>query len=96
MSGVTLLIDGANGIYVPKIFSTRFDLDEWGINVPDQLELQDIDNLYYWDTWHDVLTNAKYIDKDGHVWTLWQDGDLWAVCEELLTEEERENFGWNE
>ncbi len=30
------------------------------------------------------------------MWCLYQDSDLWAVCEELLTEEERENFGWNE
>lgn len=96
MSGLTLLIDGHHGVYVPQVFAEQFDLNEWRINLPDQLELQDIDNLYYWDTWNDVLTNAKYIDKDGHVWTLWQDGDLWAVCEELLTEEERENFGWNE
>lgn len=29
---------------------------------------------------------------DGHEWFLYQDGDLWAVCPELLTDEEYENF----
>lgn len=96
MSGLTLLIDGHHGVYVPQVFAEQFDLNEWRINVPDQLELESADNEYYWEVWSDVLAEARYTDKDGHMWCLYQDSDLWAVCEELLTEEERENFGWNE
>lgn len=96
MSGISLLVNGSHGVYVPQVFAEQFDLTEWVVNVPDPMELESVDNQYYWETWEDVLNNASYTDKDGHVWTLYQDGDLWAVCYELLTDEEREAFGWNE
>jgi len=39
-----------------------------------------------------VLDYATLKDDNGHVWRLWQDGDLWAYCEELMTDAEYSNF----
>lgn len=90
--GLKLLVDGHHGVYVPEVFATNYDLSEWSINPDEALELQDVDNEYYWDVWDDVLSYATYTDKDGHEWFLYQDSDLWAVCPELLTEEEYLDF----
>jgi hypothetical protein len=32
----------------------------------------------------------SYTDPEGHVWTLEQDGDLWLICPDLMTSEERD------
>lgn len=56
--------------------------NNWKIN---GLTLEDIQILldpyheHYWDVWEDVTQNAEYTDPNGIKWTLWQDGDLWAV-----------------
>jgi len=44
----------------------------------DKEVLKDPEHEWYWETWYNVL-EGEYIDKDGEVWTLEQDGDLWAV-----------------
>ena len=49
------------------------------------------DNEWYWDAWQGVLDNATWT-KDGYTWRLHQDGDLWAVCDDLMDDEEFENF----
>ena len=38
------------------------------------------------------MDNAFFIDKNGNKWFLYQDGDLFAVCNELLTDEEYAEF----
>lgn len=32
------------------------------------------------------------LDKDGHAWRLYQDGDLFATCDELMSDEEYEEL----
>jgi hypothetical protein len=46
----------------------------------------------YWDAWTAILDEASYIDKNGNVWALWQDGDCWAVCDALMTDDEYAEF----
>lgn len=46
----------------------------------------------YWDAWETVLSTAQYVEGL-HVWRLYQDGDLWAICYDLMTDEEKHNFG---
>lgn len=88
-----LLVNGQHGQYVPQTFAE--DCEGWqGISDEDLevLEDEDVDNEYYWETWEDVLNNAYYM-QDGYKYTLWQsDGGLWAVCPDLMTEEEQEEF----
>ena len=46
----------------------------------------------YWDCWNEVLLNARFVDSSGFEWQLFQEGDLFAICPELMTNEEKRNF----
>ena len=48
------------------------------------------------DAWDEVLRRAKFVHDDGREFRLYQDGDLWALCYEHMTDEERSNFGMEE
>ncbi len=90
-------MDGAYGIYVPQRFIQNRDLTNWtGISMTD-IEILNVgpEHAYYWEVWDDVLSNVCYT-LDGHVWKLSQDGDLWAYCFELMSDEEKINFGMTE
>lgn len=93
MSGLHLLISDHTGIYIPQHFATNMDLDQWsGLNKEDIDILQaGPDHEWYWEAWDNVLGSASIL-LDGKVWHLSQDGDLWAYCEELMTDEEYEGF----
>lgn len=94
MDAVTLLLSDARGIYIPRDFVEGFDLSLWqGINQSDIETCRDPENTDYWEAWNSIEQNATFA-KDGHVWRLHQDGDLWAICYELMTNEEKENFGF--
>lgn len=76
-------------------------LPEWsGITVDEihlltcyQREGFEEETEQYWHVWNSLLDRARYT-RDGHTWSLWQDGDLFLICDELLSDEEyREFFG---
>lgn len=90
MFGTKILLSDHHGVYIPKIFSE--DFGGWGLLHEDVVDLADPENESYWETWSSVLDYATYKDENGNTWRLWQDGDLFAYCEELMTEEERNNF----
>lgn len=93
MSGLKLLLSDARGIYIPRDFVTGFDLSKWtGIDLGDVAFCQDPENEWYWEAWESILNSASHLDDDGNVWRLYQDGDLWAYCEELMSEEEKLSF----
>lgn len=97
MSGIQFLLSDARGIYIPRDFVTGFDMAKWqGISENDISDCENPENYYYWDSWEMILNNAKHTDKNGNVWRLMQDGDLWAYCFELMTDEEKEYFGFND
>ncbi len=95
-SGIALLLNSARGVYIPQNFVECVDADEWHLSEYDVKELSDYNNEFYWDAWNSVLDNAYFVDDRGNKWTLFQDGDLWALCFELMTDEELDNFGFNE
>ena len=95
-SGIDLLLNGARGVYVPQNFVECFDMGDWHLSDDDIKDLSDPNNEFYWDAWESVLNNAYFVDEEGNKWTLYQDGDLWAICYELMTEEELNNFGFND
>jgi len=93
MSGLAILIGDHQGVYIPQQFAENFISgwltgSQWDIEVLEKGP----EHESYWDVWDWVLSNAKHIDKKGNTWHLYQDGDLWAYCEELMTEEEKNNF----
>ena len=100
---IVILFEDSRGIYIPKEFAESFEIGrekgKWnGIGgddghnqvLADLREGPEGDN--YWDAWQYVLDNAEYIDSEGNVYRLYQDGDLFAVCEELMTAEEKQNL----
>ena len=82
---MVLLLSDSRGIYIPKDFTNGFE--NWqGLSDDDREILANPENELYWDVWQEVLDNAFFVAKDEPnllegKWTLYQDGDLWAVHE---------------
>ena len=92
MSGIEILLSDNRGIYIPQNFAEGFA--GWsGINIEDLETIEKgPETEYYWEAWDSVLNDAFYVDKEGHHWRLYQDGDLFAICDELMTNEEYKDF----
>jgi hypothetical protein len=88
--GCQLLLSDARGVYIPRDFAEGFDLTAWHIDF-DVSALFDLEGDFYWDTWERVLNNAYLIEGE-YRFTLHHDGDLWAICPELMTELEKLHF----
>jgi len=93
--GIQILLDSNRGIYIPQHFAEGFamqctDGEGWeGISEKDrETLLAGTDADWYWEAWEDVLNCATYTDADGNVWRLYQDGDLFAICDELMTDDD--------
>lgn len=94
---VILFCSDASGIYIPQRFAEEIK-KEYLFNVSDEdlNDLSDPDNEYYWDTWDRVTNNALVKNSQGDDYILWQDGDLWMLCLDRMTDEERSNFGFED
>ena len=86
METMKLLLDGCNGVHIPRYFSqTQYMTDFYLDRVPTvsfmqaMNELSDPNNEFYWEVWDEILSKGYWVDSDGNRWTLWQDGDLWMV-----------------
>jgi hypothetical protein len=92
MSGMKLLMSDNRGVYIPQHFCEQYG-SEWTNIRPEDLEIimTGPHREEYWDAWSDVCDNAAFVDDKGNTWTLYQDGDLWAVCEKLMSDEEYYN-----
>ena len=89
--GLELLVSDSHGIYVPQHWA-MYCQDMDGVSAEDMEILKaGPDHEWYWEAWDSVLSNAHGF-VNGKKWALWQDGDLWAYCEELMTDEEYKNF----
>lgn len=93
-NAVVLLLSDARGVYIPRDF-TDFDMSKWHINNRLCEDLQDPTDEQYWYTWESVLNSAYYVDECGNKFELYQDGDLWAICYDKMTNEEKINFGFD-
>ena len=95
MNAVELLLDSSLGVYVPHAFAKNYDLSQWS-----NIDQQDIDillkgpwdNDLYWDAWDSILNEATYTNNQDQTWHLYQDGDLFALCDVLMTNEEYRAF----
>jgi hypothetical protein len=91
---VILFCDSASGRYIPQRFAAEI-MPQYltGVSQDQINDLADPDNEWYWQTWHDVLNNAKVVDHTtGQTYTLWHDGDLWLLDWDNMTPEEKLNF----
>jgi len=92
LPAVALLLSDARGIYIPRDFVQGFDLTRWqGITQENIDACSNPENEWYWDAWTSICDNATFTEN-GHVWRLEQNGDLWACCVELMSDEEKINW----
>ena len=97
---VTMILSDARGVYIPRDFVTdnynEIAVDHcraWGIGKEDaEILAANPDHDLYWETWDAVLDYAQYVDKEGNKYFLSQDGDLWALCYDRMTDEEKSHF----
>jgi hypothetical protein len=73
-----LLLDSNRGVYIPQVFATDFD-----IKLPAKIKA-DLKagprSENYWESWNWVLDNVTFVEE-GTKYSLYQDGDLWAIPE---------------
>ena len=97
MSGIIILkLNDSRGVYLPQCFVEDCGAAFWSVCTEDRDILKaGPDHEWYWDAWENVLNSAVFTDDDGMRWELWQDwdeGDLFAICPDLMTAEEYKNF----
>ena len=99
LDAVILMVSDHHGQYVPQQFLRYIEGVAGWKNIKDEdrsiLETGP-EHEQYWDAWDKVLDQAQFLADNGDVYTLWQDGDLWAYCFERMTDEEKHNLGFND
>ena len=92
-------LDSARGQFIPRDFAqciNREFLSGVSNALMDSLAKEDSnDGEFYWDDWDQVLNKARII-VDGIEYTLHHDGDLWLINFDLMTNEEKQNFGFED
>lgn len=106
LEAVTLILDSARGVYIPRDFVCGADgvIDlahcaAWGLTAENRQRWEEAatpESESYWDAWSWILDNAAYTDDAGNAYTLHHDGDLFGLCFERMTDEEKANFGFDE
>lgn len=92
MMNIEILCDSAHGQYIPNIMINRLIGANWIVDCNNMEDLQNVDCEHYWETWDQVLNNAEFVDQNGDKWFLHHDGDLFAYCPDLMSEQEKNNF----
>ena len=95
MDKINLLLDSARGQFIPRDFVNEFDLSKFlGVSQWAVDQCKDPENEHYWEAWDEILSNAKYRTDDGREFFLHQNDDLWLICFDEMTDEEKRNFGF--
>lgn len=106
MNAIILILSDNRGQYIPRDFIcdtfNEIDVDHcaaWGLTESNKTQWQDAAHPareWYWEAWQWILDNAKFTDSNGDVFTLYQDGDLWGLCVDRMSDEEKSSFGFEE
>ena len=94
VDAITVYCDECLGIYIPKNFAESVVRNKlMGVD-PDDLEVlsEGPENEMYWDSWHTVLHEAFFLDENGDVYELYQDGSLFVICIARMTDQEYLDF----
>ena len=96
MQNVECIIDGHHGVYVPLVFVqtvNRALLSGVAVETLEYLAKEEsLEDDGFWEEWDSVLNNAR-ITHNGKIYHLHQDGDLFAIAWDNLTDEEMVSFG---
>jgi len=85
-----LLLSDARGIYIPCDF-LDFEILASQLTSDQRESLSDPENEYYWEAWDEVL-NQEFTDDKGLKWSLYQDGNLWAIPSHWEWDEDSETY----
>ena len=92
MKPIHLLLNSANGVYIPKIFAEHLTGDWSGVRNEDLATLlQGPEAEGYWEAWDSTLTHAIFTE-DQLQYRLYQEGDLWLWCPDLMTWQGHQQF----
>lgn len=75
------LLSDSRGVYIPRD-AMDILIDQWFIGFDKEALMRDLldpTNENYWEAWIWFTDNASYTDENGDSWSLWQDGDLYAI-----------------
>ena len=94
LNSIELLLSSNHGQFIPSIFINDFDLSKFNIKLSDydKEALQDVYHEWYWEAWNTIENSAYLLDDNGNKYTLLLSDDLWLVCYELMTDEEKLDF----
>ena len=93
LQAINLLLSDCRGVKIPQDFYNNFDLEKWHIKKSYFLNnLNNYSSENYWNAWEEVLNGAYYLDDNGNKFVLYQDGDLFGICYEIMTDSERLEF----
>lgn len=81
-----LLINSANGKYIPQNLGELAQKNNWNISKDDLEILQYTDNEWYWDTYNDIL-NSLIVEVDGQKYTLLHSEDVWLIPYDWTSEQ---------
>lgn len=95
-----LILSDARGRYIPRDFVCNEDAtepakehcDRWHIDQEDREILMNPEHEHYWETWESVENYAFFEATEADkilpgTWTLYQDGDLYAIHEDYVWED---------
>jgi hypothetical protein len=86
-----LLLCDSHGIYIPKLWSwgiSEEDCEDYSVSWEDvKLCQSGPDEEFYWEAWQSICDSASW-EENGSMWRLLQNGDLWAVKEDVEIPEE--------
>ena len=97
---VTLLLSDSRGVYIPRDFTQEFKLEMFGFT-NERIEYYKKElsnpwkNEHYWEVWEELINNAV-LTQDEKEFYLYQEGNLWLLCYDEMSEDEKENFGMSE
>jgi hypothetical protein len=89
-SEIEILVSDRYGVYIPKTFVEWFSESIVFHGERSELEraendiLQGPDHPDYWENWDWVLNNCKIENKSGKLYSLWQEGDLFAISDNYI------------
>lgn len=95
MSYIEIFADSSRGQYIPQHFAEVVLMRcLTGVSAAALETLKaGPDAESYWDAWASVLDSARLTDDSGHVWILYQDGDLFLVRDDCPEQERAELMG---
>jgi len=86
-----LLLSDSHGVYIPQLYCeniSKSEAKEWSLAWWAVETCQHgPDEEHYWEAWQSVCDSASW-EENGSTWRLLQNGDLWAVKEDVEIPEE--------